>query len=106
MLAPLGRSERRHWGSVYVRGLLLNGERKSVGAMAERLPDGNEQNLQQFVSQSPWPWDPVGEKGAAAARRQKGEAFWVVDDPSFPKKGKPPVGVQGQYCGTPGKLAN
>jgi SRSO17 transposase len=45
MLAALGRSERRHWGSVYVRGLLLDGERKSVGAMAERLPDGNEQNL-------------------------------------------------------------
>jgi SRSO17 transposase len=44
ILAPLGRSERRHWGGVYVRGLLLNGDRKSVGAMAERLPDGNEQN--------------------------------------------------------------
>jgi len=28
LLAPVGRSERRHWGSVYVRGLLLNGERK------------------------------------------------------------------------------
>jgi SRSO17 transposase len=34
MLTPLGRSERRYWGSVYVRGLLLDGERKSVGAMA------------------------------------------------------------------------
>src|SRR5882762_1283207 len=30
LLEPVGRSERRHWGAVYVRGLLLNGERKSV----------------------------------------------------------------------------
>ncbi len=34
LLEPVGRSERRHWGSVYVRGLLLDGERKSVEPMA------------------------------------------------------------------------
>jgi SRSO17 transposase len=106
MLAPLGRSERRHWGRVYVRGLLLDGERKSVGAMIPRLPEGNEQALQQFVSQSPWPWEPVWERLAAEARRQKGEAFWIVDDTSFPKKGEYSVGVQRQYCGALGKLAN
>jgi len=55
----LGRSERRYWGGVYVRGLLLDGERKSAGAIATRLPDANEQNLQQFLSQSPWAWEPV-----------------------------------------------
>jgi SRSO17 transposase len=105
-LAPLGRSERRHWGSVYIRGLLLDGERKSVGAMVPRLPEGNEQALQQFVSQSPWPWEPVWERLAAEARRQKGEAFWIIDDTSFPKKGEHSVGVQRQYCGALGKLAN
>src|SRR5436190_3616402 len=42
LLEPVGRSERRHWGSVYVRGLLLDGERKSVEPMALRLLDGNE----------------------------------------------------------------
>jgi SRSO17 transposase len=45
MLAPVGRRDRQRWGGVYLRGLLLEGERKSVGAMAERLPDGNEQSL-------------------------------------------------------------
>ncbi len=30
LAAPLGRSERRHWADVYVRGLLLDGERKSI----------------------------------------------------------------------------
>jgi SRSO17 transposase len=38
LLEPVGRSERRHWGSVYVRGFLLDGERKSVEPMAKRLP--------------------------------------------------------------------
>src|SRR5438445_2994249 len=59
LLEPVGRSERRHWGSVYVRGLLLDGERKSVEPMSKRLPDGNEQAMQQFVGQSPWEWQPV-----------------------------------------------
>src|SRR4051812_30170226 len=106
MLTPLGRKDRRRWGQVYVRGLLLEGERKSVGAMVPRLPEGEEQALQQFVSQSPWPWEPVWEKLAATACAQKGEAFWVLDDTSFTKKGEHSVGVQRQYCGALGKLAN
>jgi len=41
LLEPIGRSERRHWGELYVRGLLQDGERKSIQPMAARLPDGN-----------------------------------------------------------------
>jgi SRSO17 transposase len=107
MLAPLGRSERRYWGSVYVRGLLLDGERKSVGAMATRLPEANEQNVQQFLSQSPWAWEPVWH--AMAERIESSfpaPEAWVVDDTSFPKKGEHSVGVQRQYCGALGKKAN
>jgi SRSO17 transposase len=107
MLAPLGRSERRSWGSVYVRGLLLEGERKSVGAMATRLPEANEQNWQQFLNQSPWAWEPVWH--AMAERIESSfpvPEAWVVDDTSFPKKGEHSVGVQRQYCGALGKKAN
>jgi SRSO17 transposase len=107
MLAPLGRSERRYWGSVYVRGLLLAGERKSVGAIATRMPEANEQNLQQFLSQSPWAWQPVWQ--ALAQRIESafpGPEAWVIDDTSFPKKGEHSVGVQRQYCGALGKKAN
>src|SRR5215212_10173662 len=50
---PLARADQRRWGEVYLRGLMLDGKRKSIQPMAERLPDGNEQALQQFVSQSP-----------------------------------------------------
>jgi SRSO17 transposase len=106
MLAPLGRSERRHWGGVYVRGLLLDGERKSVGAMAARLPDGNEQNLQQFVSQSPWAWEPVWQRLAHKIETTFTTTAWLVDDTGFPKKGEHSVGVARQYSGTLGKTAN
>ena len=46
----IGRSEQRKWGGVYLRGLMLDGKRKSVEPMAARLADGDEQCLQQFVT--------------------------------------------------------
>ena len=58
----LGRAERRYWGKRYVGGLLLDGERKSIEPMAQRVPGGNEQALQQFVNQSPWAHEPVQTK--------------------------------------------
>jgi SRSO17 transposase len=107
LLEPVGRSERRHWGAVYVRGLLLDGERKSIEPMAQRLPDGNEQAMQQFVGQSPWDWTPVWERLAGRMVRElEPDAVWVIDDTSFPKKGAHSVGVERQYSGTLGKVAN
>src|ERR1019366_593144 len=53
VVAGLGRSERRVAAARYVQGLLMPGQRKSVEPMAARL--GVEaQDLQQFVSASPW----------------------------------------------------
>ena len=40
LLEPLGRSERKHWSEVYVRGLLLDGERKSIEPLADRVGTG------------------------------------------------------------------
>ena len=65
MLASVGRSERRHHGSLYVQGLLLDGERKSIEPLAERLPGGNVQALQQFCVGTVYPDD---EHLAALAR--------------------------------------
>jgi SRSO17 transposase len=92
---------------VYVRGLLLDGERKSIGAIATRLPDANQQNLQQFLSQSPGAWEPVGQ----AMTERHPRAFpvseaWVMDDTSFPKKGEHAVGVQRQSGGALGQKAH
>ena len=107
LLEPQGRRERRQWSSVYVRGLLLDGERKSIEPMAARLPEGNVQALQQLIGQSPWPWAPVWER---LARRMTAELapdpVWVIDDTGFPKQGRHSVGVERQYSGTLGKTGN
>jgi SRSO17 transposase len=53
VFASLPRRDQRRWGECYLRGLMLDGRRKSFQPMAERLPDGNMQALQQFVNQPP-----------------------------------------------------
>ncbi|MBS1214894.1 MAG: transposase, family [Proteobacteria bacterium] len=107
LLDPVGRSERRYWGSVYVRGLLLDGERKSIEPMATRMPEGNVQAMQQFVGQSPWEWEPIWERlGKRMTAELEPDPVWVVDDTGFPKKGEHSVGVERQYSGTLGKTAN
>jgi SRSO17 transposase len=107
LLEPLGRRERRHWGSVYVRGLLLDGERKSIEPMAARLPEGNVQAMQQLIGQSPWAWAPVWQRLAQRMTAEVApELVWVIDDTGFPKQGQHSVGVARQYSGTLGKTAN
>ena len=59
MFEPMARKDQRRWGEVYLRGLMLDGQRKTIEPMAARLEDGDEQCLQQFVNQSPWRWDAV-----------------------------------------------
>ena len=107
LLEPMGRSERRHWGAVYIRGLLLHGERKSIGPLADRSDEGNVQALQQFVGQSPWDWMPLWERLAKRMTAElEPDPVWVIDDTGFPKQGKHSVGVERQYSGTLGKVGN
>src|SRR5687768_11437183 len=104
---PMGRAERRRWAGQYVRGLLLDGERKSVQPMAARLEGADEQALNQFLNQSPW---DAGEVMRRAARLVTGELsapqLWLIDETSFPKAGAHSVAVARQYCGALGKIAN
>ena len=102
------RSDQFKQGRVYLHGLLPDGERTSIEPLSRRVPGGNEQNLQQFVNQSPWDPAPI----LAAYRARMAAAFAtedgaiVVDDTGFPKQGKHSVGVARQYSGTLGKTAN
>jgi SRSO17 transposase len=103
------------WSGVYLQGLLLDGERKSMEPMASRvtLPphlhaEDVEQALQQFVSQSPWDDQKVLHRYRAHLARTFASppGIFVIDDTSFPKQGQHSVGVQRQYCGALGKRAN
>ncbi len=96
------------------RGLLLDGERKSVEPMAARLhPDrvpATHPSLHHFVARSPWSDEAV----LAAVRRQVLPAIqqrgpvvaWIVDDTGIPKKGRHSVGVARESCGQLGKQEN
>lgn len=106
VFAPMRRADQRRWGEVYLRGLMLDGRRKSIEPMAARLPDGDEQCLQQFVNQSPWEWSPVRARLARRMQHEIEPEVWIVDDTGFPKFGRHSVGVARQYCGALGKVAN
>lgn len=104
--ASLRRRDQRYWGSVYVRGLMLDGERKSVEPISQRLPEADRQSLQQFLADSPW--DPVPVRAAMAQRMVEviGPEAVVFDDTGFPKCGLESPGVARQYSGTLGKTGN
>jgi SRSO17 transposase len=107
ILVTLGRSERRQWGDVYVRGLLAASGRKATASMATRVSDGNVQAMQQFIGQSPWQWEPLRKELAhRLVEALQPVAAWIVDDTGFPKKGTHSVGVARQYSGTLGKVGN
>ena len=40
VVLPMRRKERREHAGEYIRGLLMDGERKSIEPLASRLPDG------------------------------------------------------------------
>jgi SRSO17 transposase len=103
------------WAGVYLQGLLLDGERKSIEPLSRRvtLPEGlavadPDQALQQFVNQSPWDEAKVltRYRSLLAQTFASHEGVFLLDDVSFPKQGHCSVGVQRQYCGALGKKAN
>ncbi|HAI21448.1 MAG TPA: IS701 family transposase, partial [Clostridiales bacterium UBA8153] len=106
LLPLLGRSERHRWGAFYVHGLLHRPGRKTAAGMAEQH-GGNEQALQQFLSQSPWDGMAVRQALAVRMVREAGSrAAWVLGETGFPKRGEHSVGVARQYCGILGKVVN
>src|SRR5581483_1153968 len=113
VVGGLGHPRRRRWCEAYMRGVLLDGQRKSIEPMAARLrkieqgTEDYEQALQQFVNQSPWDEQAVLDGLQAWVGQQFGsEGYLILDDTGFPKQGRQSVGVARQYTGTLGKVAN
>ncbi|MDP9396444.1 MAG: transposase, partial [Actinomycetota bacterium] len=61
IFTPLPRSDQRDKGVTYLRGLLLDGRRKSMQPMAECL-GVDHQGLQQFVTSCTWEVAAVGQR--------------------------------------------
>src|SRR4051794_3561515 len=92
LMADLPRRDPRAWALAYLRGLLLDGDRKSIQPMAGRLAAVDhesagdrrdyEQALQQFVGQSTWSADAVRDRlqrWLAARGRRPGTAGATAD---------------------------
>jgi SRSO17 transposase len=109
----MGRSERREALGNYVRALLLDGERKSIEPMAERLAEDQSevqairQRLQQAVTVAKWAEGDLYRRIAFKVDSHVPDVdAFVLDDTGFPKKGRHSVGVQRQYSGTMGRIDN
>ena len=100
--------KRRRGAPVYLQGLLLPGERKSIEPLAERVAPGERQQLHHFVCEVEWDLEALHAVLWEYADQMVGDdrAVLIVDDTALPKKGDCSVGVAPQYCGALGKKAN
>ena len=99
---------RQRWGPVYIKGLLLPGERKSIEPLVERVAVGEKEQLHHFVAASKWETEPIEVVHRDRCNELVGgsDAHLIIDDTGLPKKGSHSVGVAPQYCGALGKKAN
>src|SRR4051794_25732471 len=109
------RPRQAQYSGVYLQGLILDGDRKSIEPLSRKVTPPPElgvtdldQALQQFVGQSTWDEQAVWKRyrSTMAATFASPAGILVIDDTSFPKQGKHSAGVQRQYCGAQGKEAN
>jgi SRSO17 transposase len=120
LLESLGKhlwdSRQRASFAMYVLGLLSDQPRKNVESIASLFVTSPEeadavyQRLLHFLGAAPWPDMQVRRTAVRFAlpelvRRAPLQSL-IIDDTSFPKSGSDSVGVQRQYCGALGKVAN
>jgi SRSO17 transposase len=100
--------DARRNARAYLTGLLLPGERKSMEPMARRLSGRSVDQLQNFITDSPWNPDLIQRRlvEVMGARIASPKGVLSLDDTGFPKQGTASVGVGHQWCGALGKNAN
>jgi len=118
-----GRRESRSHALVYLKGLIMGEDRKSVERIALRFAESKAgqpagQNevlaLQDFLTASPWDHRQVQQEIQVLFAEQlvPSTAEWpigtvgVIDESSFVKKGTESCGVKRQWCGRLGKKEN
>ena len=112
----LGGKPKRASFAIYAYGILGDGERKSAEPIAARacgdplLARAYHEKLLHFIGDAKW--DDHGVRRVAADHaidamgKQEPITVWIVDDTGMLKQGTHSVGVQRQYTGSAGKIAN
>ncbi len=93
----------------YLQGKLLDKGDGTMCSYAKNVPDCNNQSLTHFVSDSPWEHEPVLDhiqRDVIDTIGDKTNGSMHIDECCFPKQGNDSVGVDPQYCGRLGKVAN
>jgi len=105
-----GRAETRRWAHEYLRGLLMDMERKNCWQIAEarKIPPEHLKSLQHFLYGSPWQWEPVMDEMACLIYEHLGseDGILVVDESGVRRWGSKSVGIARQYLGSVGKVDN
>jgi SRSO17 transposase len=110
----IGHADREGPLRDYCSGLLATEGRRSVEPMAAVTAPAHvsaqHQKLLHFVANARWSDEQmltkVRELVVPSMTRHGPIEAWIIDDTSFPKKGRHSVGVHHQYCGQLGKQAN
>src|SRR5215469_14131421 len=108
-IAPrFARSEPRRRALAYLQGILSDTQRKNSWQLAEHAREARPDGMQRLLSQAVWDTDGVRDDLRSYALEQLGQdsAILVIDETSFPKRGKKSAGVGVQYCGTTGQVQN
>src|SRR3981189_3733285 len=114
LTSVIGHADRAKPLRDYCLGLMMPCERKSVEPMAaitapERTA-AQHQSLLHFICEGRWSDEKVLTKVRELVLPERGRhgaiEAWIIDDTSFPKKGRHSVGVARQYCGELGKQEN
>jgi SRSO17 transposase len=94
----------------YRLGLASDLPRKTFDRMVEVLPATSVGRLQQFLADTPWDPEALNAQRVrlmvAQGATDRADEVVGVDDTGLPKQGRCSVGVQRQYCGERGKIAN
>jgi SRSO17 transposase len=114
LIGVIGHADRAGPLRDYCVGLTAPLERKSVEPMAAATApartSAQHQSLLHFVGKAPWSDErvlaEVRELATPALERYGPVEAWIIDDTTFPKKGRHSVGVARQYCGQLGKQEN
>jgi SRSO17 transposase len=101
------RHEARVMAQGYVVGLMMDGDRKSVEPLSEKV-HASERGMQRLLTEAKW-----DHEGAFCEYRRQmltetddPQGILLIDDTGFPKKGNHSVCVARQYCGSLGKVDN